>query len=92
MEQQKFNIKTFKKLAKEEGIKVSVFEIRKQMSNSGRLIDFDVEDNKITRVSIATPTSKRDRGNCANIYFNESSKNGLDFKNEKELVNALTKY
>lgn len=79
-----------KKLAKAKGMNLILVKKRKQLSGVGVIWDFDVSGGRITRLAIAE--YRHPRNSSANIYYDDSSKTGIDFKTESELVRYMEKY
>jgi len=69
-------------LAKKEGMEL------KLVSRRGNIWDFDVSGGNINRVKIAQDKT----GANANIYYGESSKSGINFKREEDLINFMREY
>lgn len=84
------NITELTKLANKKGMILKLHEKRKQLSGTGVIWDLDVGNGCVTRVKIAEYRNPLSRS--ANVYFNQSSKRGIDFKTESELVRFMHKY
>ena len=78
-------------LATQQNINLKLYKKRNQFKNSAGIIwDFDVTGGKIKRVCITGFSNSNIKS--ANIYHGESSKNGIDFKTESELIEFMKQY
>ena len=69
-------------LAKKEGMEL------KLVLKRGNIWDFDVSGGNINRLKIV----RNKTGANANIYYGESSKSGIGFKREEDLINFIREY
>ena len=77
-----FNTSKLKSLARKKRINLKLVSKRKN------IWDFDVSGGNIHRLKIASDRN----GQNANIYYGDSSKSGINFRNEKELVEFMEQY
>lgn len=75
-------VSKLKSLAKKKGMNLKLISKRKN------IWDFDVSGGDVSRVKIVQDRS----GANANVYYGSSSKSGIDFKTEKELVDFMEEY
>jgi len=72
------------KVAKKYGFKIKLDSKRKV--NDSYIWDFDVLNNNITRIKISNAGGKAD---TANVYSGKSTKNGIIFKDYKDLFSQM---
>lgn len=84
------NTAKLKALARKKGMAMTLTDKGAQRTGggekpSGTIWDFDVSGGDVSRVVVA----KNRLGMSANVFSGQSSKNGIDFKSENQLVDFM---
>lgn len=91
----KFNLTSFKREARRQGVKVKSTLTRPQAhfgkEKSGRIWDMDITCGKVHRVAIASVDMQKDKTPFANVYYNTSSKTGSEYKNPRQMIKFIKK-